>query len=116
MSKKRCCNINNINVKLFLDNELLIDKNYPVKESNNILSYKDENITTLIDLDKKVLSREGEDYLFVLDIINRMISYTLKENNHTFYMNDIVCSIDNKKEIIIEYDVDGNRKLKIKYI
>ena len=31
-------------------------------------------------------------------------------------MKDIVCSIDNKEEIIIEYDFDGNRKLIIKYI
>ena len=76
--KKRCCNIKNIHVKLFLENELILSSDYKATyEENNYLEYNDGNTVTHIDFVNNIISRKNDEFIFEVNINNKLINYTL---------------------------------------
>lgn len=77
---------------------------------NNSYLFKIDNIKTI--LNKKIFTREDNNYKFVLDIENKQATYFLKENNLLFDIDvEKVIYKEENNSIILEYKLASNDEI-----
>ena len=81
-----------------------------IKEKE-FIQYNNDNVVTTIDLANNIFSRKNDEFVFNVDFQNNNISYELLKENLKFEQKDLFCSIEIKKNIIINYEFDGKRKI-----
>lgn len=102
-----------INWSLLNDGEVVIDNKNVVcdYEVNKFIKYlENKDTTNVIDLVKKVYTRENNEFIFKIDFSNNTFSYLLKENNINIE-DKIKCSFEKKdNNIILKYQLDEEEK------
>ena len=107
--------INKLNMKLFKNEELVLNKNnidYS-KEFDKILFEIDEEKYSLNNNNNEIIfTKENEDYLFLLELKdNNSCSITLKKENATLLINVEDAYIEKKDNIIIiKYQLESDDK------
>lgn len=86
-----------------------------IKEKE-FIQYNNDNVVTTIDLANNIFSRKNDEFVFNVDFQNNNISYELLKENLKFEQKDLFCSIEIKKNIIINYEFDGKRKIIIEFL
>lgn len=86
-----------------------------IKEKE-FIQYNNDNVVTTIDLANNIFSRKNDEFVFNVDFQNNNISYELLKEKLKFEQKDLFCSIEIKKNIIINYEFDGKRKIIIEFL
>ena len=99
-----------INIRLSNgNNEIVSYKKVPCIVNNDKISFIIDDIkTTISDIE---LSRENKEYIFTLDIKNKLSTYTLKEINNTYDIEvENLEYIKNDKIIELIYKISSNEE------
>ena len=96
---------------MYNDNKIIVNnKKVKCEINNNIIIYKEDNISNIIDLNKEIYIRESDEFKFLVDFKKREFAYTLKDIDKTILHNLTKCSIKNDKDIELIYSIDDEEK------
>ena len=99
-----------INFTLYKDNRREQDhKNIKAVYNDNSYSFLLDKVKT--KLNDNNFSRENEEFLFNIDLINKTASYLLKEKNTTFdiEVEDLILSRESDR-IVLEYKISSDEE------
>ena len=94
---------------------MLSEENKYTKEvlgtfENSRISYKEEDISNIIDLEKSLIIRENDEYLLTINLEKSDMTYYLKSHDKTLYMKiNVLESINNSSCFKIKYYLEDNK-------
>ncbi len=106
----------NLNIKLYQEEECkLQESDIPYQKKNNILYFTMENISHILDFEKKIFIRENEEFCFTLDFSKETCTYKLKEQEINLDINvDFAIWEEEKNNLKLTYSIETeDKKMKI---
>ena len=92
----------------YKNNNKIIEQTYKMFEKEkNIYRFSLFDYETILDLNDKTLSRENEDFLFLLDFDKELCEINLKKENITLPIQVDYCICKDNKDIFeLEYSIE----------
>ena len=96
---------------LYNNNDIII-KNEKVwcEIDNKIIKYQEEDSLNIIDLNKKIYTRENKEYFLKIDFNKQEFVYTLKDIDKSVLHNLDKCSITEDNDIELIYSIGEEEK------
>ena len=99
-----------LNIKLFEDDNILLNKKISYLVDNNIISFFIDDMKNTIDLNKKTLIRENDEYIFTLDITNKKSTIKLKKEKYLLQLKvEYAILLTNQNIIEISYCLETHQ-------
>ena len=99
----------NFTFTFFKNDDKIIEKNYNgINSVNNRFKFMLFECETVIDFEKYIFTRENEEYIFILNMLNKTCHIKLKTENVIIPIQVDYCDvIKEKNRYIIDYSIES---------